>query len=189
MSRTDHHAPDWVLALHAHADGRPTAELHGTFCPNRFDPYTGRTGPACDYTIRLVAAQEAIANDWLLAERWNQFGPRHDAHGSQLVYARVPEPPHPCDIDTGGSRCRRFVDYTDRRRRYRYTRRASRAEVTSGYFAPERCAVRDSLRDAVREANAGLVDDWLEWEPDASRGREVPVRQHRHAEWGGGWWD
>lgn len=50
-------------------------------------------------------------------------------------------------------------------------------ERSTRYWAPERGAVRLSLRRAIRQANTGQVDE------------VVPTSQHRHGTWGGGWWD
>lgn len=46
------------------------------------------------------------------------------------------------------------------------------------WFGPERASVRDQLAAARRDYNA-YGDTDVEPEP----------RQHRHAIWGGGWWD
>jgi len=52
------------------------------------------------------------------------------------------------------------------------------ADRSARYYRPERTAVRNALRRAAQESRGGDVDDSL-----------IPVAQHRHATWGGGWWD
>lgn len=53
----------------------------------------------------------------------------------------------------------------------------SARECSEGYWAPERGAVRLSLERSRKEAFVGDVDE------------VVPIQQHRHGVWGGGWWD
>lgn len=84
---------------------------------------------------------------------------------------RVEITPHECDIESRNGRCRAWLSDGHRCDKSRDDRHLL-------YFAPERASVRDALRAARDEYNTFGDTDI---EPDN--------RQHRHAVWGGGWWD
>lgn len=164
MSRTDHHNPVRVRAHHAHLDGHAADEHHSAFCVNYVD-HLGRVGPR-PYRYRLVTRDEAKTNGWTIA--W-------ESGSSSRVTAAVPFGPFECDIDDVSGRCSRWIEDRDR---MPYTGPIGKTNRRTYYSAPERAAVRGSLRRALTEYNAtGDVDE------------VTPTSQHRHAMWGGGWWD
>jgi hypothetical protein len=163
MSRTDHHAPDWVKALRAAEDGQPTGEHHHHACAD----YTG--------TWRPTHVATWIRHDVAETHAWEPSRLYHETatHG---VY-RVPVEPRSCDIDTATGACRRWV--ANERTRWYGGIRISRDVISRDYFRPERAAVRDSLRDAAKAYRAtGETDDV-----------DPPDRQTRNSRWHGGWWD
>lgn len=83
-----------------------------------------------------------------------------------------------CDLDnTDDPRANRCSYWIDEHRNY-WTTPPSRERVHLHYFGPERAAVRDSLKSAMREYNAtGEVE------------ADPPTRQARRSTWAGGWWD
>lgn len=90
---------------------------------------------------------------------------------------------HPCTIDDpnndhGHRYCRWWLED---RFRFRYTDGPGAKRLHDLYYGPERAAVRDSLRNALREANS--VDDY----DDIIA--EPPTRLSRNSTWHGGYWD
>lgn len=178
MSRTDSHTPEWVRTLHAAHDGQPTFVNHSPHC-EEYDgwPYKGPR----DFVVRRVARAEAEANGWDLSPAYASL------HGIDHVYARVPHGPFPCDADSSRGRCTRLRGAADRHRWYVYAP-TTHERLHLHYFGPERAAVRDSLRDAVKDYRGSghlVPKEDGGWEPE----REAPTRQTRHATWAGGWWD
>lgn len=169
VSRTDHHNPVRVRAHHAHLDGLATGDHHDAHCVNYVDHY-GRVGPR-PYRYRYVTRTEAEANGWTIA--W-ESGPT-----AERVNAAVPFGPFACDIDDVHGRCTRWIEDRDR---WPYTGPIGKTNRRTYYHAPERAAVRNSLRRALNEARYG-------GDPYENVDEVVPTGQHRHAMYGGGWWD
>lgn len=167
MSRTDHHSPAWVRALRAAQDGHRTEQWHAATCIDALDWAPPRVA-------RWVTAREAAAHGWEISDRWERYAP------AGRVLALIPSRSQPCDIDTREGRCSRWVEDRDR---WGYFSPPSRAEIHSGFYGPERAAVRDSLREAIKDYRANGTEE--DWEPDV----DVPVRQTRASTWAGGWWD
>lgn len=162
MSRTDHHMPAWVRALHAHRGGLRTSESHHYACHH----YDGHWHPT--HLATWVRHDVAEKNGW---------APSRIAHVTSThgMY-RVPVASRECDIDTAVGRCHRWL--TNAPTRWYGGIRVSREEIRRDYFRPERAAVRDALRTATKEHRAtGEVDT------------DPPVRQTRNGRWNGGWWD
>lgn len=172
MSRTDHHSPPHIRGHHAHLDGRRTEAQHAYTCIEYRDYFTGRRYHRT-HEISRVEHAVAEANGWDLAPRWDDFNTA--THG----YYRVPIVFHDCDIDSAHGKCSRWVDDRDR---MPYTGPVGKVNRRIYYRTPERAAVRASLRRALREARYG--GDYNETVDEI-----VPTAQHRHAIYGGGWWD
>lgn len=162
MSRTDHHNPYWVQALHAAEDGRATRVRHRHTC----DDYEGTWRPT--HAARRVDHAVAEANGYEPA--------RIDFADETSGWYRVPLMRHACEVDTSNGRCHRWVVNVPTR--WYGGIRLPREAFNRDYFRPERAAVRDSLRDAAKEYRAtGDIDT------------DVPTRQTRNSRWNGGYWD
>lgn len=179
MSRTDHHNPYWVRALHAHTDGDATYIRHDPHCVEYRGYRYGHgfaTGPLTT-KMMIVPVSTAEANGWRIA--WAHERPRKNS--LTYCYAAVPVEPFPCTPDTRDGRCARIVTNADRRDRW-YSTPPSRDDIRAHYYGPERRAVRDSLRDAAKIHRSAVdVDDLDDIDP--------PTRQARRSTWAGGWWD
>lgn len=181
MSRTDHHNPYWVRAMHTHHEGGRTRISHGPHCEDyRGFRYGGggfATGPE-PTRITSVPLAAAEASGWHIYPAWT-----HDRHGVPYVRAAVPVEAHPCDPDRHDSGCRRIIA-DDRNGRHRWYGELgpSREDLHEHYYGPERRAVRDSLRNATKiHRSAADLDDLDDIDP--------PTRQARRSTWAGGWWD
>lgn len=87
---------------------------------------------------------------------------------------------HACTVDDPNSdHSYRFCRYwLEDRTRFRYSDGPTAEMLRTGYFGPERAAVRASLLDALRDYNT-------HGETEA----DPPTRQTRRSDWYGGWWD
>lgn len=188
MSRTDHHAPYWVRALHTHYEGGRTRINHDPHCVEYRGYRYGQgfvTGPLTTTYLRVPVAT-AEANGWRIT--WVSEYPRKN--GVTYCMAEVPFGPFPCTPDTRDGRCARIITHVDRRDRW-YCSPPSRDDIRAHYYGPERRAVRDSLRDAakIHRGTRALFDDADEDYFDALDDIDPPTRQARRSTWAGGWWD
>ena len=181
MSRTDHHQPYWVRTLHAHTDGRRTTIRHDAHCVEyrgfRYDGTGFATGPA-PIRIMNVPLAEAEANGWHIYPAWTYTHP----NGVVTCRAAVPFGPFPCAPDSREGRCARNFTNPDTRDRW-YTSLPTRDDLHTYYYGPERRAVRDNLRDAVKVHRSAAGD------ADVLDDIDPPTRQTRRSTWAGDWWD
>lgn len=125
---------------------------------------------------------------WVLLNRPEMWaGERHatwvtitDEHGRRRLVAHRPDL---CDLHmpataNGWPHCEHILRETPRSPRWYYGGLGKKARHLR-WNAPERTATREALTELVKQHRGGA-------ELDDSR---VPVQQHRHATWGGGWWD
>lgn len=80
---------------------------------------------------------------------------------------------HRADVPAGKRVCRRAL-----RGAWWDPYAKTAAERSASYWAPERHSVHQALRRAVRAARRRDLD-----------AIDIPTAQHRHATFGGGWWD